>query len=524
MFEARKEDFNFASAQGDIALADAMQTDMRNRPENNWREWLAQLDLSPDLGEDIGSLRWFRGLGTLTLLCALSLLLLPDFGPLYGAQPPLPTETEFEESRAHMIMPIAFGGDSGRRMAANENVVALKASPERPSIDLTATLGRGDSFTRVLQRAGVGRGEASRIAKMVSSSVNLSEIAAGTPMEITLGSRSSRNSARALDALSFRARFDLNIEVTRKDGILQLQRKPIKVDDTPLRIRGTVGNSLYKSARSAGAPASAIQKYLKVISGRLNLSALRASDEFDIIIDHRRAETGEVKSGDLLYAGLDRGGKSKVQMLKWRQGRSSQWFEASGVGRTRGQMGRPVNGRITSRYGMRRHPILGYRRMHAGVDFAARRGTPIFAPSDGRISFAGRKGGNGNYIKIKHGGGIATGYSHLSRIAARHGQHVRRGQIIGYVGSTGLSTGPHLHYSLYRNGKAINPLSIKFTSRAQLAGKDLNNFKAKLRQLKSVKPGAALSSIKKADDSAVQPKREIDRISKRTILGAGKRS
>ncbi|NJM49822.1 MAG: M23 family metallopeptidase [Sphingomonadales bacterium] len=500
-----------------MIIADAMKVPLRtvaaNDVEPGWRDWLSEIDIAPDLGDDIGSLRWFRGLGTFAALTALAFALLPDFAPLYGMPGAIPTEAEFEESRAQMIMPLALGSDSGKKMAATDAVIPLAASPERPSITLMATLGRGDSFARVLQRAGVGRDEAARVTAMVSGATDLGQIAPGTQMEVVLGKRASRTTARPLDALSFRARFDLNLAVNRVGSALQLKRLPILTDETPLRIRGQVGSSLYKSARAAGAPADAIQNFLKVISGQVNLSSLQASDEFDIIIDYRRAETGEVEVGGLLYAGIDRAGGAKVQMLKWASGGSSQWFEASGVGKTRGELGRPVNGRITSGYGMRRHPILGYRRMHAGVDFGAGYGSPIYAVTDGVVSYSGRKGGNGNYVQIKHGGGLASGYSHMSRIAARNGQRVRRGQVIGYVGSTGLSTGPHLHYSLYRNNRTINPLSIKFTETAQLSGADLANFKAKLARLKSVKPGAALTSLRKSNSAADEPKREIDRLS-----------
>ncbi|MFC4290905.1 M23 family metallopeptidase [Sphingorhabdus arenilitoris] len=516
MLQPQKAGLAAIAGNGEMIIADAMRAPLRavaaNDSELTWRDKLSDMDLAPDLGEDIGSLRWFRGLGTFAALVALALALLPDFAPLYGMAGAVPTEAEFEESRAQMIMPLALGSDSGKKMAATDAVIALAASPERPSITLMATLGRGDSFARVLQRAGVGRDEAARVTSMVSGAADLGAIAPGTQMQVVLGKRSSRNAARPLDALSFRARFDLNLAVNRVGGALQLKRLPIMTDDTPLRIRGQVGSSLYKSARAAGAPADAIQNFLKVISGQINLSNLQSSDEFDIIVDYRRAETGEVEVGDLLYAGIDSGGKSKVQMLKWTSGGSAQWFEASGVGKTRGELGRPVNGRMTSGYGMRRHPILGYRRMHAGVDFGAPHGAPIYAVTDGVISYAGRKGGNGNYVQIRHSGGLASGYSHLSRIAARNGQRVRRGQVIGYVGSTGLSTGPHLHYSLYRNNRAINPLSIKFTETAQLAGADLANFRAKLARLKAVKPGAALTSLRGSNSQADEPKREIDRL------------
>jgi murein DD-endopeptidase MepM/ murein hydrolase activator NlpD len=520
VFEASNSGFLAVSGGGGMKLADAMVAPMRGAAERGWRDRLAELDLVPDLGENIGSLRWFRGLATLTLLSVGALALFPDFGPVYGTQPPMPTETEFEEARAQMVMPIAFGSDSGRRMAATDAVVALAGSPERPRIELTASLGRGDSFARVLQRAGVGGAEAAQVTDLVSGATSLGAIEAGTPIDIVLGKRSSRNSARPLEAIAFRARFDLNLEVNRVGGGLNLTRKPIAVDETPLRIRGVVGaQGLYRSARAAGAPADAIQAYLKVIAGRTSLRSIQPTDEFDIIIDYARAETGEIRVGNLLYAGIDRDGKSAIQMLKWTSGDSSQWFEASGVGESKGALTRPVNGAITSGFGPRRHPILGYRRMHAGLDFKAGYGAPIFAVTDGTVAYAGRKGGYGNFVQLNHGGGLATGYGHMSRFAVSPGSRVRRGQIIGYVGSTGLSTGPHLHYELYRGGRAVNPASVKFTQRAQLAGNDLAQFRRKLNSLKSVRPGAALAPIRAPATRTEPPAREIDRLTQRMTNG-----
>lgn len=512
MFEGKDLRFASAGVGGSVALADAMVIPLRQTAVRSWIDRIGELDLVPDLGEDVGSIRWFRGLGTLTALSVCALAMLPDFGPVFGAQPALPTEAEFEEARAQMIMPIAFGSDSGKRMAATDTVVALAGSPERPRIELTATLGRGDSFSRVLQRAGVGGGEASLVTSMVSSATPLNGIEPGTPIDIVLGKRTTKNVARPLESVAFRARFDLNLEVSRSGNSLQLIRKPIAVDDTPLRIRGVIGDSLYRSARAAGAPASAIQDYLKVISGRTSLSTLRSSDEFDIIVDYKRAETGEVKVGNLLYAGVDREGRSAIQMLKWTVGETSQWFEASGVGESRGALSRPVNGAITSGFGMRRHPILGYSRMHSGLDFKASYGTPIYAVTDGTVAFAGRKGGYGNFVQLNHGGGLASGYGHMSRFAVTGGTRVRRGQIIGYVGSTGLSTGPHLHYELYRGGRAVNPMSVKFTQRAQLSGNDLARFKGRLNSLKSVKAGTALAPLRPTERVQEKPKREIDRL------------
>ena len=473
---------------------------------------LSQLDLAPDLARDIGSRRWLRGTATLLGLSALALVAWPDFAPLEAAPAMALDEAGRDEFRSQMIMPLALGADTGRRMGATRDVVALKSAPERPRLDLVATLARGDSFERMLQRAGVGGAEASRIAEMVAGAIPLSDIDPGTQVDITLGRRASPDMPRPLDALSFRARFDLQLGVERTaNGRLALDPRPIKVDATPLRVRGTVGSSLYRSARAAGAPAKAVQEYLRALGAEMDIdSGIAATDQFDMIIDYKRAATGEVEAGKLLYAGIERGGKPRKQLM--RCGSDGRFFEASGVGEQRQGLLAPVPGRQSSGYGMRRHPILGYKRMHRGLDFKAGHGTPIYAVTDGTVEFAGRHGGHGNFVKLDHGGGLDTGYAHMSRIAVSRGQRVRRGQVIGYVGSTGLSTGPHLHYEMYRNGQTVNPSSVRFVTRAQLTGNELAAFRSQLATLQQVEPGAALASLEPDPSFAEEPVREIDRI------------
>ena len=464
-------------------------------PRLSWRDRLALIDLVPDLGDAIGSREWWRGLATLTLLCGAAISTFPGVRPLEVGGAPALGAADFNEARAQMIVPLAYGGDTGRHMAATDAVRPLAQTPERPQIELTATLGAGDSFARLLERSGVGSGDAQALASQVSSAVPLADIAPGTRIDLILGRRAARTMPRPVEALAMRARFDLRIEMERIDGRLVMRRIPIAVDSTPLRIRGRVGDSLYRSARAAGASPESIQAYLRIIGRQISVgSDIRASDEYDIIVEHRRAETGESETGKLLYAGLVRGGKPRLSMIEWTVDGRTQWFEASGVGQQSGGVGRPTNGRITSTFGMRRHPILGYKRMHSGVDFGGGYGAPIYAVSDGLVTIAGRTGGFGNYVKLSHGAGLGTGYGHMSRIAVRPGQHVSRGQVIGYIGSTGLSTGPHLHYEVYRNGVAVNPLSVTFISRAQLEGKALADFRARIRQLTSVAPGGAMSA------------------------------
>ena len=488
-----------------------------------WRlglsERLEKVDWTPDLAEGIGSRRWFRGFLTMIGLGALAFAFWPSFAPLEAAPTMRMGSEQRDEFRSQMIMPLALGGDSGRHMGATPVVSPLASAPERPQVALIATLSQGDSFARMLQRAGVGRSDAGEVRELIANATPLADIEPGTTFDITLGRRTEPGDPRPLDALSFRARFDLELGIERSDsGNLALVRRPIEVDDTPLRIRGIVGDSLYRSARAAGAPASAVQAYLKALGDQIDINRnVRSTDTFDMIVAHRRAATGERQAGKLLYAGVDRGATPRTQLMRW--GSEGRFYEASGVGEQRSGLVAPVPGRVSSRFGMRRHPILGYRRMHSGMDFRAGYGTPIVAVTDGSVRGAGRMGGCGIAVRLNHGGGLETRYCHMSRMAVRSGQRVRRGQVIGYVGSTGLSTGPHLHYEMYRGGRAVNPASVKFVRRAQLNGDELRRFRAQLAALKTVEAGAALEPLVPETALPDEPVREIDRVDEPKEVG-----
>lgn len=487
--------------------------------------WFDALDLAPDLAEDLGSRRWFRGLGTMVALGALALAFWPDLTPL-EARPAMPQGDAVDsELRSQMILPLALGGDSGRRMGPTAQVLPLKSAPERPQIQMVVTLAPGDSFAAMLRRAGVAPGDIDRAAALVGKALPLGDIDAGTQMDVLLGRRPAPGQPRPLDSLAFRARFDLELELTRPgvgvitpdgtpvvpNGPLALKRNIIRVDDTPLRIRGTVGASLYRSMRQAGVPANAVQDYLRALDAQIDMDReVRSTDEFDIIIGYRRAATGERQAGQLLFAGVERAGQPRTQLMRW--GTDGRFYEASGVGEQRRGLLAPVPGPISSSFGMRRHPILGYTRMHAGMDFKAQYGTPIAAVTDGRVSSAGRAGGCGIAVRVEHGGGLSTRYCHMSRMAVSPGQAVRRGQVIGYVGSTGLSTGAHLHYEMYRGGRVINPASVQFVTRAELSGTELIDFRRQLIRLKEVEVGAALKDLEPLPNEVKEPVREIEKI------------
>ena len=450
------------------------------------RDTIARIDWAPDLGSQIGSLDWWRGAATCAVLCATTCALSPGFQTtIIGDVPAALDGTSWDEARAQSISPLAWGADTGRHMAANDMVVPLAEKPERPRVELTAPLGQGDSMGRMLQRAGVSEGDATNVVKLVSGAIAIGDVKPGTQFDIILGRRPNRDVARPLEQVVFRARFDLSLSLTRAGGGLKLNRQPIAIDHTPLRIQGLTGSSLYRSARAAGAPAKIVEAYIKALAAHLSIGNVGSDATFDFVIDQARAATGEVELGSLIFAGLDQGRK-KTQLLKWSDG---QWYEASGQYQRSGTLGMPVAGHITSTFGLRMHPILHMLRMHKGIDIGAPWGTPVHAAMDGVVQFAGRSAGYGNFIKLASGGNIATGYGHLSRILVRNGEHVSRGQLIGAVGSTGLSTGPHLHWEVWKNGVSVNPRSMSFSSMAQLSGDALRAFKAKFTYLMSVKPG-----------------------------------
>lgn len=260
--------------------------------------------------------------------------------------------------------------------------------------------------------------------------------------------------------------------------------QPVTEDSNHIRASGRIGADLTLALQSAGVPESIGREYVGVLGRAIPLrDGLSVEDKFDVVYERG----GE---GRLLYAGIDRIARADLALLKWTDGRETLWVNADpGATEQQDGMRMPVAGRVTSQFGARFHPILGHKRMHKGVDLGAGSGAPIVAAAAGRIVSAGWAGGYGRQVAISHPDGIRTTYSHMSRIAAQSGQSVRQGQVIGYVGSSGLSTGPHLHYEVYKNGRPVNPLSVKMTARPVLQGEKLHAFRDKLRALLTNSPG-----------------------------------
>ena len=458
---------------------------------------LRDVDLRVDLGHRIGTRDWWLGAATISLLCALALRSGWSVAPLpVPARAPY-TASQVEDAAPDAIGPLALGAVTGRYAPPTRMAEELAEAPERPRIEATARVRGGESLSRALRRAEVGATDADAVNRLVGGRA----VKPGTAIDLVLGRRENKSVPRPLEKLGYRAAFDLRIEVLRNEaGELVLKRIPIAVDNTPLRISGTVGSGLARAARSAGVPAKAVADYIQAMGYVIDMQRqVGKKDRYDIVLEHRRAETGETETGGLIYGALTPAKGEKIELLRWGGG-AGQFYRANGESARKGLMRTPVNGaRQTSGFGMRFHPVLSYSRLHQGTDFGAGYGAPIMAAAGGKIIMAGPHGGHGNYIKILHRPGLATAYAHLSRFAVKNGQQVAQGQVIGYVGSTGLSTGPHLHYEVWLNNKPVNPMSIKFTGGTQLGGGDLGQFKAKLASMRNLRPAGSI------DDGDAKP-------------------
>ena len=469
----------------------------RRRIGEDWqrlRRAAAQGDIDLDLGNALFSRRWWLKAGACTALLCGALWAGLNVPPIHDGVPRPFTPAEREGSAPHMIAPLALGARTGATPQVDARQLRpLAEAPERPRVERSVTVGRR-GLAGALRNAGVGADDVATVTRLLGGI----SPPGGSRAELVLGRRETKTVPRPLDSLALRAAFDLKVEFARVDGALVMKRIPIAVDSTPLRVSGPAGSSLNRALRSAGIPASQAGEFVRQMRHVVDFErGLRKDDRFDIIIEQDRAETGEVRHGRLLYGALAQRGKNPVEIGWW----DGDYYQASGEGVKRGLMRTPVDGaRMSSGFGMRRHPVLGYSRMHKGVDFGAGSGTPIMAAGSGTISFAGWHGGHGNYVMIRHNKQLASAYAHMSRINVKPGQKVRQGQVIGAVGSTGLSTGPHLHYEVYLNGQAVNPVRLKYVGGAELSGRALDNFQRQMNRWRTLQVAAAAPKGTQAAD------------------------
>ncbi len=351
----------------------------------------------------------------------------------------------------------------------------------------------GETLESAVARTGVAPIEAERAVEALSHNMDTVHIKAGLAFEAAIAEpRAERGSARLI-GLSLRTGPATALTLSRSfDGALRLRELTEKTSEETTVADGEIHGSLYESAAKLGATSAVTAQVVKLFAHKLDFQRdIKAGDGFKLVFDRTVTESGRtVAAGDLEYAEL-----KGVKFYRFeRQPGDVEYFDENGKNIKGFLLRTPVDGaRLTSRFGQRRHPVLGYARAHQGVDFGAGQGTPILAAGDGKVVKASRWGGYGNWLQIRHSGGWDTGYAHISRYAkgVRPGAHVRQGQVVAYVGTTGMSTGPHLHYEVWQNGRRVNPVGAKVPQGTVLAGAELGRFKTQRARIEGLLTGEA---------------------------------
>jgi murein DD-endopeptidase MepM/ murein hydrolase activator NlpD len=352
---------------------------------------------------------------------------------------------------------------------------------------------RGDTLLQILIRSGINRAEAHLVVGTLSTVYDPRQLRVGQAMEVEVEHAGDRLAAPRLAALSLNLDFGNDLRVERDaNGEFAARTVDRELVETVHAAHAVIDGTLYKTARRQDVPDEALVNLANIFSWDVDFQRdVHPGDSFELVYQQVESPDGEVRGGEVLFASLRLRGRNLHAYRYEHADGSHGYYDANGRSLRKWLMRTPIDGaRLSSGFGPRRHPILGYNRMHRGVDFAAPTGTPIYAAGDGVLVMAGRNGGYGNYIEIRHNSEFSTAYAHLSRFAKgiERGNRVRQGQVIGYVGSTGRSTGPHLHYEVKQNGKQINPMSIKPQTAVRLAGAELERFHRQIETIEASRP------------------------------------
>ena len=433
--------------------------------------------IHPDLRVGIGSRRWFTPLGVLgimgTGLIGTGSYVLPDFGP--------EREADLADTPATLAIAEPFNNDIPVDLAIVEPVLVPEPEPVLKSV----TVGRGDTLARLLDRNGVPRQPAYHAIQALSKNFDVRRLQVGQEVNLVLDPTDETQ----LLALSVKPDVDRIVTSSRhEDGSFYSDVEMLPLDKVMIRAEGRIDDSLYMAMDRAGVAPEIIAELIMIYSFDVDFQReIRQGDAFELFYEQYLDETGAVaKHGDILFGNLTLRGKP-LNLYRYVTSDDDKidYYNEHGHSVRKALLRTPIDGaRLTSRFGKRRHPLLGYTKMHKGIDFGARRGTPIRAAGDGVVERASRYGSFGNYALIRHSSEFKTAYAHMKGFARgmKKGAKVKQGQIIGYVGTTGRSTGPHLHYEVLKNGKHVNPLSLKLPSGRRLEGEELKTFQTMLAE------------------------------------------
>lgn len=410
-----------------------------------------------------------------------------------------------------------------------ERLLRVQHVSEKDQIETrTLTAEHGESIAGMLEDAGVSKADAAAVADAIKPVYAAKKIRSGQQFKITIGPASVTGSAgaansaqyvaqtdgdtsgRRLLALSFAPSIDhlINVHLTAPDNYFA-ENVTRKLEQRYEHASVTIDSSLYQAATEAGIAPTVVVEIIHMFSYEVDFQRdVHPGDSFEVFFSHYVTDDGQpAKPGDILAASLTLGGRTHL-LYRFESDRGDvEYFNTTGESARSMLMKTPVDGaRISSGFGQRLHPILGYTRMHKGIDFAVPQGTPVMAAGAGKVTFRGWAGEYGNLVVIDHGNGYSTAYGHLSRFAegTRVGEHVSQGDIVAYSGMTGLATGPHLHYEIRIHNNQVNPATVKIDSGRKLEGKELAEFTAERGRIEALEASLPVQH-KLAQAAAPQP-------------------
>lgn len=449
----------------------------------------------------------------LLLILAVSLLM-SGFGPKgsdrqqnSAQKPDVPVTgglSNPKSSESYVNAPEKAAADETLSASSAEALLLEKTQSHEPGLSLeerTITVSSGDTLMAILVREGLARSEAHALITRLQEVFNPRRIRQGH--ELTLAFETLADHDPVFHNLNLKLGVTRSVEVARcSENGLVARELTRELGSRPVRAEAEISSSLYNAAVNAGMPVEVLMQMIRAYSFDVDFQRdIRPGDSFQVLFEEQIDDNGQfVRGGSVLYASLSTRGRNLPIYRYQTSDGEVDFFNDRGQSVRKTLMVTPIDGaRLTSGYGKRRHPILGYSRMHQGLDFAAPTGTPIMAAGDGVVEFAGRKGNYGNYIRLRHPNEYHTVYAHMSRFASgiRQGARVKQGETIGYVGSTGMSTGPHLHYEVHYRGRHVNPATVDTPPGRTLKGDELERFMSARKDLETL-----FASLEKRDKLA----------------------
>ena len=346
----------------------------------------------------------------------------------------------------------------------------------------------GDSLQRILLKEGIPQSEINKIYSQIIKKFDLKKIQQGQDLKVILN---KNNNQISISRLSFQldSLSTVHLYSNQNDYAVKIIKK--NLEKVNFLAQGVIQNSLYGSASKVGVDPEIIIEFARIFGFEIDFQRdIRANDEFKIFYERYEDDDGEThKNGNILFAYMKNNGR-EITLYRYTDAKKiSGYYTADGKSIEKALMKTPINGaRLSSVFGFRKHPILGYNKLHQGTDFAAPRGTPVMASGSGTVERASWFGAYGKYVSIRHNSTYKTAYAHLSGFGKgiKAGTKVQQGRIIGYVGSTGRSTGPHLHYEVLVNNKRVNSQRLNLPSGRSLSKQEMQDFNNQIKKIKEL--------------------------------------